>query len=149
MISSLLHLVGLRPRVYYTLTNFRGGGPRPPWPPPQYANAGASPGFDRGGGQEIFFSDMEICMSRSDMLRMAKPCALLGGFGGIDPREKFLKWCNLVRFGVYFGHILSLKIFKNYHFLYKKFKNCNFLHKRINILDTRLLWSNYSREEIF
>ena len=42
MISSLLHLVGLRPRVYYTLTNFRGGGggPRPPWPPPQYANVG-------------------------------------------------------------------------------------------------------------
>ena len=39
MISSLLHLVGLRPRVYYTLTNFRGGGARPPWPPPQYANA--------------------------------------------------------------------------------------------------------------
>ena len=25
-ISSLLHLVGLRPRVYYTLINFRGGG---------------------------------------------------------------------------------------------------------------------------
>ena len=39
MISSLLHLVGLRPRVYYTLTNFRGGGgARPSWPPPQYAN---------------------------------------------------------------------------------------------------------------
>ena len=37
MISSLLHLVGLRPRVYYTLTNFRGGqGPLAP--PPQYAN---------------------------------------------------------------------------------------------------------------
>ena len=34
MISSSLHLVGLRPRVYYTLTNFRGGGARPPWPPP-------------------------------------------------------------------------------------------------------------------
>ena len=31
MISSLLHLVGLRPRVYYTLTNFRGGeGPLGP-----------------------------------------------------------------------------------------------------------------------
>ena len=29
MISNLLHLVGLRPRVYYTLTNFRGGGQRP------------------------------------------------------------------------------------------------------------------------
>ena len=32
MISSLLHLVGLRPRVYYTLTNFRGGG-KAPLPP--------------------------------------------------------------------------------------------------------------------
>ena len=39
MISSLLHLVGLRPRVYYTLTNFRGGGAKAPLaPPPQYAN---------------------------------------------------------------------------------------------------------------
>ena len=26
MISSLLHLVSLRPRVYYTSTNFKGGG---------------------------------------------------------------------------------------------------------------------------
>ena len=26
MTSSLLHLVGLQPRVYYTLTNFRRGG---------------------------------------------------------------------------------------------------------------------------
>ena len=41
MISSLLHLVGLRPRVCYTLTNFRGmggGGQGPLAPPPQYAN---------------------------------------------------------------------------------------------------------------
>ena len=39
MISSLLHLVGLQPRVYYTLTNFRGGGAKAPLaPPPQYAN---------------------------------------------------------------------------------------------------------------
>ena len=71
--------------------------------------AGASPGFGRGGGPRIFFSDLGICMSRSDMLRMAKPCALLGGFGGMLPRENFLKWCNLVRFGVYFDQILSLK----------------------------------------
>ena len=71
------------------------------------------------------------------MLCMAKPCALLGGFGDMPPRENFLKWCNLVRFGVYFDQILSLKIFKNYHFLYKNFKNCNCLHKRIKILDTR------------
>ena len=31
--SSLLHLVGMRPRVYHTLTNFRGGGARPLWHP--------------------------------------------------------------------------------------------------------------------
>ena len=39
-----------------------------------------------GGGQEFFF----------------QPCALLGGFGGMLPRENFLKRCNLVRFRVYF-----------------------------------------------
>ena len=39
MISSLLHLFGLRPRVYYTLPNFRGGAKAPLAPPPQYANA--------------------------------------------------------------------------------------------------------------
>ena len=87
----------------------------------------------RGGGQE-FFSDLEICMS----LR------------GHAPPRNFFKWCNLVRFGVYFDQILSLKNFKNYHFLYKNFKNCIFLYESINILDTRLLWgNNYSREEIF
>ena len=75
------------------------------------APTGAFPGFGRGGPR-IFFSDLEICMSRSDMLRMAKPCALLGGFGGMPPRENFLKWCNLVRFGVYFDQILYLKILK-------------------------------------
>ena len=43
MISSLLHLVGLRPQVYYTLTNFWGrAGARPPWPPPQYDNVSCS-----------------------------------------------------------------------------------------------------------
>ena len=50
---------------------------------------------------------------------------------------RFARECNLVRFGVYFDQILSLKFFKNYHFLYKNLKNCNFLYKRINILDTR------------
>ena len=50
-------------------------------------------------------------MLRSDMLCMAKPCALLGGFGGMLPREIFLKWCNLVCFRVYFAQILSLFFF--------------------------------------
>ena len=90
-----------------------------------------------GGGPRFFFTDLGICMSRSDMLRMAKPCALLGGFGGMLPRENFLKRCNLVRFRVYFDQILSLFFSKKSHFLYKK-----------NILDTHLLWG-ISREEIF
>ena len=55
-----------------------------------------------GGGPRNFFSDLGICMSQIDMLRMAKPCALLGGFGGMLPRENFLKRCNLVRFRVSF-----------------------------------------------
>ena len=63
--------------------------------------------------------------ARSDMLRMANPCALLGGSGACPPPpDNFFKWYNLVRFGVYFDQILSLKNFKNYHFLYKNFKNC-------------------------
>ena len=65
---------------------------------------------------------------------------------GHAPPRNFFK---MVQFGVYFNQILSLKNFKNYHYLYKNFKNCIFLYKRINILDTRLLWVNYSREEIF
>ena len=43
MISSLLHLVGLRPRVYYTLTNFRGGGQGPLGPPPLNTPMGHTP----------------------------------------------------------------------------------------------------------
>ena len=52
-----------------------------------------------GGGAKNFFSDWK------------------GRFGGMLPREQFLKWFNLVRYGVYFDQILSLKSFKNYHFL--------------------------------
>ena len=100
--------------------------------------SGASSGFGRGGGPRIFFSDLGICMSRSDMLRMAKPCALLGGFGGMLPRENFLKRCNLVRFRVYFDQILSLFFSKNAIFYIKK----------KNILDTHLLWG-ISREKFF
>ena len=51
-------------------------------------STGGSPGFGRGGGARIIF--------QSDMLRMAKPCALLGGFA---PEKIFLNgaiWCVLV-----------------------------------------------------
>ena len=45
---------------------------------------------------------------------------LLGGFGGMLPRENFKKWCNLVRFREYFAKILSKKNnSKTNNFLYK------------------------------
>ena len=82
-------------------------------------NSGASPGFGRGGQELIFF--------RFGNLHVAKRHAAHGeamriatGFGGMLPRENFLKRCNLVRFRVYFDQILSLFFFKKYHFLYKK-----------------------------
>ena len=74
-----------------------------------------------GGGQEYFFWDLEICMSQSDMLRMAKPCALLGGFGGMPPEKIFINgaiWCVLVHIWIRF---FTLKNFKKYHFLYNFF----------------------------
>ena len=80
---------------------------------------GASPGFGRGGAKKIF-SDLGICMSRSDMLRMAKPCALLGGSGACPPREFFFETVQLVRFRVYFDQILSLFFSKNAIFYIKK-----------------------------
>ena len=78
-----------------------------------------------GGGKKYFCSDLKICMSQSDKLRMANPCSLLGGFGSMPPPPEkiFLNgtiWC--VRFDAYLDQILFFKNFKNYHFLYKNFK---------------------------
>ena len=66
-----------------------------------------------GGPRNFFFRFGNL------HLRMAKPCALLGGFGGMLPRENFLKQCNLVRFRVYFDQILSLFFSKNAIFYIK------------------------------
>ena len=93
MFSSLLHLVGLRPRVYYTLTNFRGGG-KAPLPPPQYANGpntGAYAGFLRGGGPTLKFLGIWIYMPRSGMSRAAKLRAFPRWVWGHAPPRKFLK----------------------------------------------------------
>ena len=118
---------------------------------PPRCNCRGVPRIWQGGGQEFFFSDLEICMSRLAKRHAAHVKAMRFGRGvrGHAPRENFLKWCNLVRFGVYFDQILSLKNFNNYHFLYKNIKTAIFLYKRINILDTRSLWGNYFCEEIF
>ena len=64
-----------------------------------------------------------------DVLRDAKRHALLGGFGGMLPRENFFKWCNLVRFGVYLDQVLSLQNFINYYFYINFFINYLFFNK--------------------
>ena len=110
---------------------------------------GASPGFGRGGPRIFFFRFANLHVAKGNAAHGEAMRFARGVRGHAPPRGIFLKWCNLVRFGVYFDQILSLKNFNNYHFLYKNFKNRIFLYKRINILDTRLLWGNYSREEIF
>ena len=35
-------------------------------------------------------------------------CMFVGGVWGMLPRENFLKFCNLVRFGEYFAEILCI-----------------------------------------
>ena len=61
--------------------------------------SGASPGFGRGGARNFFVQIWKFaCRKAIDMLHMAKPCALLGGFGGMPPREIFFK---MVQFGAF------------------------------------------------
>ena len=80
--------------------------------------AGASPGFGRGGGQEIFFRFGNLHVAKrhaahGEAMRIAR------GVRGHAPRENFLKRCNLVRFRVYFDQILSLFFSKNAIFYIK------------------------------
>ena len=89
-----------------------------------------------GGGPRFFFQIWKYAC-RIATCAHGEAMSFARGFGGMLPREFFFKWCNLVRFGVYFDQILSLKNFKNYHFLYKNFKNCNFyyfLYKNLKIV---------------
>ena len=56
---------------------------------------------------------------------------LLGGFGGMLPRENFKKWCNLVRFREYFAKILSKKYFLKIVIFYIKIIDINVLLRTI------------------
>ena len=93
---------------------------------------GRSQDLGEGGAKNFFcrFGNLHVA-KRHVAIRFAK-----GVRGNALFRENFLKWCNLVRFGVYFDPILSLQFFQKYHFFYKK----------IIILDTRLLLSITHRE---
>ena len=64
-----------------------------------------------GGPRNYFFQIWEFASSEA--------MRILGGFGGMLPRENFLKRCNLVRFRVYFDQILSLFFSKNAIFYIK------------------------------
>ena len=50
---------------------------------------GASPGFGRGGPRIFFLKFGNLHVAKRHAARMAKPCALVGGFGGMLPREIF------------------------------------------------------------
>ena len=63
MISSLLHLVGLRPRVYYTLTNFRGGGGQGPLGPPPSIRQWSMSQLHRLGSFD--HASMSTCVAQS------------------------------------------------------------------------------------
>ena len=94
------------------------------------------PGRSRDlGGGAIFFSDLEICMSRTNILRIGKPCTLLGRFGSMLPRIVFLKncviWCIfvyiLIRFYQRFIKItIFLCIFLYLHACYGVCSSWNF-----------------------
>ena len=77
---------------------------------------------DLGGGAKNFFFRFVILHVAKRHAAHGEAMRIARGFGGMLPRENFLKRCNLVRFRVYFDQILSLFFFKNYHFLYKKNK---------------------------
>ena len=75
--------------------------------------------FGGGGGFKIFLEKWGNLHGAKRHAARGEATHLLGGFGGMLPRENFKKWCNLVRFREYFAKILSKNIFKNSHFLYK------------------------------
>ena len=73
------------------------------------------------GGQEFFFRFRNLHVAKRHAAN-SKAMRFAMGVRGHVPQEKILKWCNLVRFSVCLDQILSLKIFKNYHFYIKTSK---------------------------
>ena len=62
------------------------------------------------GGFKIFLEKWRYLHGAKRHAARGEATRLLGGFGGMLPRENFKKWCNLVRFREYFAKILSKKI---------------------------------------
>ena len=85
--------------------------------PPRYATVAR---IWQGGGQENFFfkfGNLHVAM-RHDA--HGEAMHITRWVRGHAPPNFFFKWCNLVRFGVYFEHILSKK-FSKITIIYIKF----------------------------
>ena len=63
------------------------------------------------GGFKIFLEKWGNLHGAKRHAARGEATRLLGGFGGMLPRENFKKWCNLGRFREYFAKILSKKYF--------------------------------------
>ena len=64
------------------------------------------------GGFKIFLEKWGNLHGAKRHAARGEATRLLGGFGGMLPRENLKKWCNLVRFREYFAKILSKKYLK-------------------------------------
>ena len=78
-------------------------------PPGNLNLSAAYLGFYFEGGFKIFLEKWGYLHGALRHAARGKATRLLGGFGGMLPRENFKKWCNLVRFREYFAKILSKK----------------------------------------
>ena len=80
-----------------------------------YVLLGASPGFGRGGAR-IFFPIWKIACREATCCAWRSHALCKGGSGACPPEKIFLNGEILVRFGVYFDQILSLKNIKKLPF---------------------------------
>ena len=89
-------------------------------------SAGAYLGFHFGGKVQSNFRKWGYMHGAKRHAASGFATRLLRGFAvrGMLPRIILKKWCNFVRFGVYFDATLSEKNCKNVHFLYKLYRYC-------------------------
>ena len=90
----------------------------------KYICSGVSRISFRGGGIQNIFGKAGVFAWRE------APCSAwqshvfsIGWFGGMLPRKKNLKWCNLVRFGEHFAKFCKKKNCKDIHFFIKIINN--------------------------
>ena len=75
------------------------------------SNSWTYAGFAKGG-QILFF----FFLGGGGLATRGVAKCLLGGFGGMFPRNFFFEWCNPVRFGAYFHKFFTFKKSKNIFF---------------------------------